>query len=174
MIEAAPEADRATWATAFYAGLRQGELRALRVADVDLATGVIRVERGWDRVEGAIELKSHSGRRRVPIVGALRNHLLDHLARTGREGDDLIFGRTTADPFAANRLQRHADLAWRAAKLERITPHECRHSYAALMIGAGVNPKALQDVYGARLDHRHARHVRAPLPRLRSRGGEAG
>jgi len=148
LIEAAPEGDRATWATAFHAGLRQGELRALRVADVDLATGVIRVERGWDRVEGAIELKSHSGRRRVPVVGALRDHLLDHLARTGREGDDLIFGRTTADPFAANRLQRHADLAWKAAKLTRITPHECRHSYAATMIAAGVNPKALQTFMG--------------------------
>ena len=51
-----------------YAGLRLGELRALRVDDVDLAGGVIRVERGWDPAEGAIELKSHAGRRKVPIA----------------------------------------------------------------------------------------------------------
>jgi integrase len=31
-----------------YAGLRLGELRALRVDDLDLASGVISVERGWD------------------------------------------------------------------------------------------------------------------------------
>ena len=36
------------WATALYAGLRRGELRALRSEDIDLAAGVIRVERGWD------------------------------------------------------------------------------------------------------------------------------
>jgi integrase len=52
------------------------------------------------------------------------------------------------DPFAANRLQRHADDAWAEAKLERITRHECRHSYAALMIAAGVNAKALQTFMG--------------------------
>jgi integrase len=148
LIAAAPPSDRATWATALYAGLRQGELRALRVEDVDLATGVIRVERGWDRDEGAIDLKSNAGRRKVPVVGALRDHLLDHLARVDRTGADLIFGNTRESPFAANRLQRHADIAWAEAELERITPHECRHSYAALMIAAGVNAKALQTFMG--------------------------
>jgi integrase len=44
LIAAAPERDRATWATSLYAGLRRGELRALRVDDVDLAGGVIRVQ----------------------------------------------------------------------------------------------------------------------------------
>ena len=33
------------WATALYAGLRRGELAALRWADVDLERGLIRVER---------------------------------------------------------------------------------------------------------------------------------
>ena len=106
MIAAVPEGDRAIWATAFYAGLRHGELRALRVEDVDLATGVIRVERGWDRDEGAIDLKSNAGGRRVPIVGALRDYLLEHLARTDRQGGDLIFGSTPESPFAAERLRR--------------------------------------------------------------------
>jgi integrase len=45
-------ADRALWATAMYAGLRRGELMALRREDVDLAAGVIHVRRGWDAVEG--------------------------------------------------------------------------------------------------------------------------
>jgi integrase len=48
LIGAVPVEDRPIWATAMYAGLRLGELRALRVDDLDLASGVISVERGWD------------------------------------------------------------------------------------------------------------------------------
>jgi integrase len=83
LIAALPSEDRAIWATAMFAGLRRGELMALRVEDVDLATGVIRVERGWDPVDGVIPLKSHAGRRRVPVASILRDPLLDHLAARG-------------------------------------------------------------------------------------------
>jgi integrase len=148
LIRVSPPNDRAIWATAFYAGLRHGELRALRVNDVDLATGVIHVRYGWDRVEGEIELKSLSGLRNVPIVAALRDLLLDDLSRSGRRGDDLIFGRTATAPLGAKRLQQHADAAWEDAGLKRFTLHELRHSYAALMIAAGVNAKALQTFMG--------------------------
>jgi integrase len=68
------ERDRAVWATALYAGLRLGELRALRDEDVDLQAAVIHIERSWDAREGLIEPKSRAGRRTVPIVGELRRH----------------------------------------------------------------------------------------------------
>src|SRR4029077_12266407 len=45
---ALPGRARAIWATALYAGLRRGELMALRWEDVDLAQGVIHVERSYD------------------------------------------------------------------------------------------------------------------------------
>ena len=45
LLEALREGDRVTWATALYAGLRRGELRALRFENVDLAEGLIHVER---------------------------------------------------------------------------------------------------------------------------------
>jgi hypothetical protein len=45
-------------------------------------------------------------------------------------------------------LQRRADKAWAEADLERITPHACRHSFASLMIAAGVNAKALSTFMG--------------------------
>lgn len=61
LIAASPQRDRAIWAKAMYAGLRLGELRALRVEDVDLARGVIHVERGWDPSAGPIEPKSRAG-----------------------------------------------------------------------------------------------------------------
>ena len=146
LIEAVPSQDRATWATAMYAGLRRGELQALRVEDIDLAVGVIHVERGWDPKEGSIELKSNAGRRRVPIPSILRDYLDEHLMRSRRVGTALAFGRTA--PFRAQSLQDRADEAWKKASLDRITFHECRHTFASLMIAAGVNAKALSTYMG--------------------------
>jgi integrase len=46
-------------------------------------------------------------------------------------------------PFNGNKLTERADRALTAAKLDRITLHECRHTFASLMIAAGVNVEAL-------------------------------
>ena len=93
LIDGAPENDRALWATAFYAGLRRGELMALRWEDVDLEAGLIRVVRSWDVREGLIEPKSRAGTRTVPIATILREHLAAHALRGGRRSG-LVFGRT--------------------------------------------------------------------------------
>jgi len=76
-LSALDPADRPFWATAFYTGLRRGELIGLRWEDVDLATGVIHVRRGWDAVEGEIAPKSRQGRRDVPVPAVLRDYLLE-------------------------------------------------------------------------------------------------
>ena len=143
LIAALPATDRSLWATAMYAGLRRGELMALRWHDVDLAGGVIRVERGWDMMEGVIELKSRKGRRTVPIAAVLRDHLVEHRMRAG---DGLVFGRTASSPFSPKRVSERAATAW--AELRPITLHECRHTFASLMIAAGVNAKALSTYMG--------------------------
>jgi len=72
LIEALPEQDRPLWAVAAYAGLRRGELRALRWEDVDLTAGVIRVHRSWDDKAGEVAPKSRKGERIVPIQTVLR------------------------------------------------------------------------------------------------------
>jgi integrase len=41
-----------------------------------------------------------------------------------------------------------ARAVWIAADLQPITLHECRHTYASLMIAAGVNAKALSTYLG--------------------------
>ena len=146
LIAAVCDRDRAVWATAMYAGLRRGELMALLWEHVDLAAGIIRVERGWDDREGVIELKSQAGRRRVPIIPELRDRLIDHRLLTGRD-DGLVFGRDAVTPFG-RAVSDRADAAWAAAGQDRITLHECRHTFASLMIAAGVNAKALQTFMG--------------------------
>jgi integrase len=60
LLAALPDTDRPIWATAFYTGMRVGELHALAAEDVRLAEGVIRVHWGWDRVEGRQPTKSQT------------------------------------------------------------------------------------------------------------------
>lgn len=97
LLAAVPDEHRALWATAFYAGLRRGELQALRDEDVDLEANVIYVRRGWDDKEGEIDPKSTKGMRSVPVAGALRLSLLDQRARTGRRGRNLSSARRPTD-----------------------------------------------------------------------------
>lgn len=52
LIAALEQRDQALWATAIYAGLRCGELRALRADTIELHLKRIGVEAGWDAYEG--------------------------------------------------------------------------------------------------------------------------
>jgi len=121
---------------------------ALRCIDVDLGRSLVRVERSWDQEEGAIDPKSVSSRPTVPLLAILRDHLDEHLLRTGRGGEALVFGRTDESPFAAMTVGERARKAWKAAGLEPITLHECRHTFASLLIDSGANPKAIQTFMG--------------------------
>lgn len=152
--------DRPVWATAFYAGLRRGELQALRVRDIDFTEHLIAVERGWDQVEGVIEPKSRAGRRSVPMLAILRDYLDAHLRRIEGSGEDLVFGRTAEQAFYAATVDGRAKRAWKAANererrgaheptlLKPISLHHCRHTFASLLIDSGANPKAIQEFMG--------------------------
>lgn len=59
-----------------------------------------------------------------------------------------MFGVSAASPFSPTPLRERAATAWRAAGLEGLTLHECRHTFASLMIAAGVNAKALSTYMG--------------------------
>jgi len=98
LLAALPECDQALWATAIYAGLRRGELMALRWQDIAFDTRVIQIERSWDVHEGPIQPKSKAGIRTVPIASVLRERLIPHKLRSGRS-ESLAFGRTETTPF---------------------------------------------------------------------------
>ena len=149
LIAALPLNERALWATAFYAGLRLGELQALDWTHVDLDSNLIHVERSWDRNTGFIEPKSRSGKRRVPITNTLRQHLLSHRLQQGTGGRGLVFPNHKGDrPANPTTITLRARKAWNQADLSPLTLHECRHTYAAYMIAAGINTKALSTYMG--------------------------
>jgi integrase len=151
---------------------------ALRWEDIDLAKGVIRVDRSWDLKAGPVETKSRAGKRGVPIPAVLRDHLIEDKLRS-EWSEGLVFGRGPERPFNDSAVRRRAHTAWRRerkaravalaeaagldfdelaesardrfleqAGFEPISWHECRHTFASLMIAAGVNPKALSTYMG--------------------------
>jgi integrase len=148
LLAALPAEDRALWASAFYAGLRRGELQALDWTSIDVNAGVIHVNDSWDRKAGPIQPKSRAGKRRVPITSVLRQHLLSHRLRQGHGGKGFVFPNKTGRPFDPATVLSRARTAWNKAELDPITLHECRHTYAAFMIAAGINAKALSTYMG--------------------------
>ena len=160
LIAALPESDRALWATALYAGLRRGELMALRWEDIDLAAGVIRVERSYDPTSGRGRDRRRGRHRTVPIASVLRGDLLAHKLRSGRSNGLVVRPHDgtpdrRVDPEAGSEGagRRAADIAGgrRKAASQAAVPiglHEARHTFASPMIAAGVNAKALSTYMG--------------------------
>src|SRR6201999_1901469 len=54
-----------------------------------------------------------------------------------------VFGRSAIEPFNPATVAKRATRTWTAAGLEPVGLHDCRHTFASLMIAAGVNAKAL-------------------------------
>ena len=54
LLEVLRGPDQPLWATAFYAGLRRGELQALRCCDVDLAASLVRIEHALNRCKNQL------------------------------------------------------------------------------------------------------------------------
>jgi len=148
LLDALPESERPLWTTALRTGLRRGELRGLDWSDVDFGSGVINVTRSWDNKTGEIKPKSDAGTRDVPMGEMLRAVLMRHRLAQGRGGVGLVFGRSAKQPFNSSTIQSRADRTWRCVGLDRLTPHECRHSYASMMIAAGTRAEDLSKYMG--------------------------
>ena len=106
LLSALPGFERGIWATAMYAGLRRGELLALRVADVDLEIGRISIhpERGGYDVGGRAfgAPKSQAAVRSVPIVAKLRPYLVAAVA--DKPSWRLCLAAMPTRPFRRRRL----------------------------------------------------------------------
>jgi len=137
-------------ATACYAGLRQGEILGLKWKDIDWEHNSIRVVRTYHYAHGFSEPKTPSSRRAVPIVGPLKEMLLNYYeAKPGKEPEYLVFPNSKGKPRdRRNLVTRDFEKALEAAHLRKIRFHDLRHSYASLCIAAKMDPKAIQTAMG--------------------------
>jgi integrase len=130
---AASPNDAALLATAAYAGLRLGELRALRWRDVEFGKRLIYVRRSYVQRD---ESTPKSGRvRSVPMIDQVAR-ALDELSR--REwfagDDDLVFCNDVGDHFEDSALRRRFYAARARAGLKAIRFHDLRHTFGTLAV----------------------------------------
>ncbi|MGD0454834.1 MAG: tyrosine-type recombinase/integrase [Solirubrobacteraceae bacterium] len=135
------EQDAAMFITAAFAGLRLGELRALRWSDIDFELHVIHIRRAFTL---QLEDVPKSGRvRATPMVDQVARALKD-LARRERytTDQDLVFPSPDGDYLEDSALRRRYYKALKAAKIEHLRFHDLRHTFGTL----AVQEFALSDV----------------------------
>lgn len=114
---------------------------------MDQLDAALGVERAWDVKERLfIAPKSRAGRRKVPIAAVLRELLWEDAGVP--PGRLLLPSRDVEVPVNASAAAERARQTWSGAGLEPITLHEARHTFASLMIAAGVNARALATYMG--------------------------
>lgn len=132
-----------------YAGLRPGELRALRWGDIRKAT--ITVERAA-RPDGTIKSTKNHERRAVRLLAPLATDLAELRLAAGRPNDDALVLPPAGEPAA----DAHPDAVcwtktdwqvWRARRWDKACrlagmatsprPYDLRHSFASLLLAEG-------------------------------------
>jgi integrase len=132
---AASDQDAAIYTVAAFTGLRLGELRALRWADVDFSKRLIHARHNYtSRALG----DPKSGKvRSVPLIDQAltafdRLSLRDHF--TG--DDDLVFCSAVGDYIDESALRRRYYAALDEAGLKRLRFHDLRHTFGTLAVQA--------------------------------------
>lgn len=121
-----------------YAGLRLGELRALRWEDIDLDAGTVHVRRSLLPDGTAKSPKTEAGERVVPLLPALRRLLVTWRLRSPhtRPGS-LIVCTADGGHVEERNLRRVLEDAKALARLtdtaDRLSWHALRHSFASML-----------------------------------------
>lgn len=123
---------------ALYGGMRNCEREPLVWEWVDLDGRRLRIRKS----------KTKAGIRTVPIIDVLRPILRNEWLRQGKPATGRVVRGPQGGPVSYQKQSRRAKKAWEAAGLERITPHECRHTFASYLIASGLNAKAVTVLLG--------------------------
>lgn len=150
-------------------GMRVSELTGLRLGQVDL-------QEGWVRVMG-----KGSKERLVPFgprAAAALRHYLEARARRFLAAGDVVFlnGRGQGPITRGGFGRRLAAVARRAGLSGRVTPHQIRHSCATALLEGGADLKVLAELLGhasvlttARYAHVTAEHLKKACQRAHPR-----
>jgi integrase len=141
--------ERVLYRTAAMAGLRRGELLALRWRDVDWPAGLIRVRRNYTRGEFGTP-KSRRSSRAVPLADLLAAELERHFQRSRfRSDDDLVFGHPQLGTVLdSSKLRKRFTVARERAGVRHIRFHDLRRTFGTRMAAAGAPLRAIQEWLG--------------------------
>ena len=119
------------WAVALFTGMRNGEIYALRLSDVDMEAGIIHIKRQFTSRDGLHETKT-SLSRVVPIANELRP-LLKWLMAKGGHGETLWKWKDEAKKekvsFVWHNLLLPRVREWRMGMQSEILRDFCRGSF---------------------------------------------
>jgi integrase len=142
LVNAASPDFRPLVQAALLTGCRYGELIALVAEDYNADSGTVHV-----RV-------SKSGKPRHVVLTDEGRKFFDGRA-AGKRPEDLLFSKGDGSPWSTSHQQRPFNAASKVAKLDPLTFHELRHTYAARLIMRG----AQLGVVAAQLGHSDTRMV---------------
>lgn len=131
-----------------YTGLRWGEAVGLRVRDLNMLRRRAHVNQNAVEIDGVIHIETPKTweKRTVPFPQIFDLPLASLCE--GKAPDDLVFGRD-----GDYMRQPHSTKSWfhtalKDAGIERLTPHDLRHTAASLAIASGAHVKAVQRMLG--------------------------
>lgn len=129
----------------FYAtGIRNAELRALRIWDVDLSEGTLTVVRGKGQKDRVVPLGAHACHWVKVYLTKVRPHW-------AKGTNSFLFVTQTGRRIHNVALSRFVrDCARKAGFTKRITSHTLRHACASHMLRAGAGIRHLQRLLGHR------------------------
>jgi len=126
------------------AGLRSGEMRALRQSDANLEKRQLRVERSEWRGQVC---STKGGRiRYVPMTVTLA----EALRRYRHLRAPLVLCRDDGRPLTEGDVRAYVDRAARRAQLREKGPHMLRHTFCSHLAMNGVPVRAIQELAGHR------------------------
>ncbi len=156
LLDAAPGLKyRAALSVAYGAGLRASEVVSLKIADIDSARMVIRVEQGKGRKDRYVMLSEH-------LLALLRAWW-----KEARPQGWLFPGQNRVNPLTTRQLNRACHAAAQMAELDkRVSLHTLRHSFATHLLEQKTDIRVIQVLLGHKKLDTTALYTRVALKAL--------